>query len=151
MPKGICFNTGRTHFKKGHGMNKGSKNPMWTGGRWARKDGYVFVLKHGHPMARPSGYVFEHRLVMSEHLKRTLLKNEIVHHINGIRNDNRIENLKLMTHSEHSSLHWNKQISHKCIICSSDFKDSPSRKRKFCSMPCFRSYRRGLSIGRRSD
>jgi len=135
--KGRCLNTGRTHFKKGVSNNALDKNPMWKGGRWTRKDGYVLVLKHGHPMARPSGYILEHRYLMSKHLRRTLDKNEIVHHINGIKNDNRIKNLKILSASKHTSLHCNKKLKWECVICSTTIKDSPSRTRKYCSRKCF--------------
>jgi len=58
--------------------------------------GYIYVLKKEHPYADRDGYVLEHRLVMEESIGRFLLKEEIVHHINEIRDDNRIENLKLL-------------------------------------------------------
>jgi hypothetical protein len=70
--------------------------------------GYVEVLRPGHPMASRN-YVYEHRLVMAEHIGRTLEPNEHVHHRNGDKLDNRIENLELVTNSEHGALHngWN--------------------------------------------
>lgn len=63
--------------------------------RHVTADGYVLVLRPDSPMAKRNGYVAEHRLVMSEALGRMLTANENVHHINGDRADNRLENLEL--------------------------------------------------------
>lgn len=64
------------------------------------------VLTKGHPKSNRDGYVFEHRLVMEKHLNRYLNDTEVVHHINGIVTDNRIENLKLFANeSEHQKHH----------------------------------------------
>lgn len=66
---------------------------------FVNKAGYRYVYKIGHPNAseKPGskGRIFEHIYVMSEYLKRPLKKGETVHHKNGIRDDNRIENLEL--------------------------------------------------------
>jgi hypothetical protein len=57
--------------------------------------GYVMTYEPSCPMAYKSGYVLKHRLVMSQALKRPLFKDEQVHHKNGRRDDNRIQNLEL--------------------------------------------------------
>lgn len=66
--------------------------------------GYVQLWMPNHPLAPSRGYVAEHRLVMSEHLGRVLRRDEVVHHKNGVKTDNRIENLELMTARQHSAL-----------------------------------------------
>ena len=55
------------------------------------------VLARNHPRAGRNGYVFEHVLVMEDLLGRHLMPGETVHHLNGLRNDNRPENLELWT------------------------------------------------------
>jgi hypothetical protein len=61
------------------------------------REGYVLVMARGHVMADRVGYVREHRKVMSDHLGRELLETESVHHKNGDKTDNGIENLELWT------------------------------------------------------
>jgi len=59
------------------------------------KSGYVLLYLPNHPNASVNGQYAEHRLVMEQKLGRLLVRNENVHHKNGIRNDNRPENLEL--------------------------------------------------------
>ena len=77
----------------------GPDNPNWKGGRRTGRDSYrrVRVYKNDffYPMADKDGYIAEHRLIMAKYLRRCLLPWEVVHHKNGIKNDNRLENLKL--------------------------------------------------------
>lgn len=89
-----------------------SKIKKGVGHKKIRKDGYVSIYFPDHPKSNKDGYVMEHDLVMECYIGRWLKEDEIVHHKNKKRNDNRIENLKLMTKSEHTSMHlkerWNK-------------------------------------------
>ncbi len=77
---------------------QGEKNGNWRGGRTKYKNpsGYVYVRTPGHPRGqRNNGFVFEHIVVLEGILKRHLLPGETVHHRNGVRDDNRPENLEL--------------------------------------------------------
>lgn len=80
-----------------------------------RSDGYICIYFPDHPKSTKDGYIMEHDLIMECLIGRHLGDNEVVHHKNKIRDDNRKENLQLMTKSEHASLHlkerWNKNES----------------------------------------
>jgi hypothetical protein len=80
----------------------GEKNHYWKGGRYKTTHGYIKVQAKGHPEADDKGYVPEHRLVMEKQLGRYLKRRETVHHKNGIKDDNRIENLELWANSHGS-------------------------------------------------
>lgn len=75
--------------------NFGNKHPMWKGGKCIRKDGYVLIQVQGQRF-------FEHRYIMENFLNRKIKTNETIHHINHIKSDNRIENLELLSRSEHT-------------------------------------------------
>jgi uncharacterized protein (DUF1330 family) len=96
-------------FKTGHNLGKREKSPAWKGGRYIDASGYVLVSSPDHHFSSQIGYVREHRLVMEKHLGRYLANDEEIHHINGIKTDNRIENLKLMKHTEHSIYHLSRR------------------------------------------
>jgi HNH endonuclease len=75
----------------------GSSNGRWRGGRTRHKAGYLMLWAPSHPRSGKGQYVFEHILVMERILGRYLLPTESVHHRNGVRDDNRPENLELWT------------------------------------------------------
>lgn len=124
--------TGR--FKKGHktwnkgrktglvprsAFKKGKKHALWKGGRYLSKTGprkIWFIYAPNHPYRVQGRYVQEHRLVMEKHIGRYLTRKEVVHHINGNSEDNRLDNLMLFPTSEaHLNYHrerkwrWNRK------------------------------------------
>ena len=70
-----------------------------------RTDGYICIYFPDHPKSNKDGYIMEHDLIMECLIGRHLNDDEVVHHKNKIRNDNRKENLELMTFQEHARLH----------------------------------------------
>lgn len=80
----------------------GKKSPLWRGGKTIQThSGYVMKHCPGHPRVyKNAKYVREHVLVMEEHLGRYLTQGENVHHKNGVRSDNRLENLELWVVSQ---------------------------------------------------
>lgn len=89
-----------------YGNQEGEKNPGWKGGKCITKEGYVLVRCPKHPNARSNGYYPEHRLVMERIIGRFLARDEVVHHRNEIKTDNKPENLFLTSHSTHAKTHW---------------------------------------------
>lgn len=83
----------------------GEKASNWKQGK-TKIEGRKYIYKKGHKNATVNKiYIAEHRLIMSEKLGRPLKRTEVVHHINGDYLDNRIENLIIVTRSEHNKIH----------------------------------------------
>jgi len=99
--KYMNFNSNSTHW--------GASNNHWKGGRKISKDGYVSILIRSDSIYFPmvtnnrghSGYILEHRMLMAQKLGRLLERFELVHHVDGNRGNNDMENLQLTTASKH--------------------------------------------------
>ena len=97
------------------------------------RTGYWYKSVPNHPNAGKLGYVAEHRLIMEHYLGRILDKEEAVHHINGNKKDNRIENLQIMSKAEHSSLHMLENIAAGKINSKEQIERSTKRIRLYNS------------------
>lgn len=85
------------------GLLAGDKHPMWKGGK-KNHLGYVMIKRRDHHRANSEGYVLEHIAVWEETHNKILPKNMCIHHLNGIKNDNRPENLVDILKGAHSNL-----------------------------------------------
>lgn len=125
-----CYRTwinNGNHHRKGKRLNKkhvenlklawknrdgtGNKNPSWKGGRIKNYAGYIKVYEPVLAKDRyKEPYIPEHRLVMEKYLGRKLRKEEVVHHINGKKDDNRVENLMLFKNQKEHTKYENSNI-----------------------------------------
>jgi len=92
-----------------HGNHaRGERNGRWNNGRMRTSEGYIAIaVPVGHHLRQAHGYAYEHDLVAEKMLGRPLEANEVVHHRNGQRADNRPENLEVWTRSLHAREHSN--------------------------------------------
>lgn len=94
--------------------NKNVKNNYKLSGNYKNGkiivDGYIYIMNKKHPNKTKDDYVCEHILIMEDKIKRYLNNNEIIHHIDKNKMNNNIENLQLMTISEHHKLHYKERI-----------------------------------------
>jgi hypothetical protein len=103
--------------------------------------GYIYFLDKKHPLARGTAYsVYYHRHVASVKEGKWLSSEEVVHHIDGNKQNNKPENLQVMTSTEHGKLHGNSSlVDILCKHCNTPFSQK-DRKQKFCSVPCAVKY-----------
>jgi len=114
---GTLIKKGSIPWNKGKPGKIGKESPSFRGGRNIATNGYVRILIPG-----TSSYQFEHRLVIEKHLGRKLKRTEVVHHKNGNRQDNRIENLEIMIKQKHDSYETQKRWDDKTKPFRSNLK-----------------------------
>lgn len=110
QPK-ACESCGTTFQPKGSKSRFCSRNCAAKASGLAKRKGphlsargYVIEYMPEHPMAMRTGYIQQHRRVMAEHLGRLLGPDEVVHHRNEIKTDNRVENLEVLPKRVHDRI-----------------------------------------------
>lgn len=122
-------------------------------------NGYIEIMLPNHPNSRSNGTILEHRLIAEKKIGRILKEEEVVHHLDGNKTNNNLENLIVFkTTSDHSRFHKTgimEKIEEgvyicpiqdsdivECINCKKFFtKLKNKRKNKFCSIDCYKEYK----------
>jgi hypothetical protein len=121
--------------------------------------GYMIGYSPGHPMANKSGKIYEHRYVMANHLGRMLLTDEHVHHVDGNKTNNSLDNLVLMTNSEHMRMHTTERyrligksercdIVNECRQCKKEISTKHYINQIYCSPECCSLSRRKFEVSK---
>ena len=99
---------------------------MWKIEKIVSKGDYNYCIVRNHPNRTRNDYVLHHRIVVENHLGRVLNSDEVVHHKNGDKKDNRLSNLEVMSPSDHAKLHGKEQLKRyvtaKCPCCNVIFE-----------------------------
>ena len=111
--------------------------------------GYLYFLDHDHPLASPpTGKVYHHRHVMSVKLGRWVQSDEVVHHKDEVKTNNRPDNLEIKTNSDHSREHKPIQYPPRpCALCGNEFKPH-NKDHRCCSRDCTDRNRRKFDLPR---
>jgi hypothetical protein len=104
-----CFKCSRDYPGRVKTIRRGADHWHWRGGRSVTTGGYIQVWLRPEdpffPMADKDAYVYEHRLIVARSLGRCLEPAEEVHHLDGDKGNNSLENLELLSKSEHAARH----------------------------------------------
>lgn len=111
-------------------------------------NGYYVFCDKNHPLAyKSNNTVYLHRHMASIKLGRWIEKHEHVHHIDGNKRNNSLENLMILSHSDHGKLHGLEYRKEKiCSICQSPFYPTNACSTVFCSETCKKEYKRQTKI-----
>lgn len=101
------FGPGACDMRGKHGNHvSGRDHPRWNDSQILSSDGYVKVrVGKSHPLADPNGYAYEHLVIWISSGRRSPTPNEVLHHRNEIKTDNRLENLEIISRSRHNAHH----------------------------------------------
>lgn len=121
---------------------------MWKIDKLIHKGDYLYALVPNHPNATKNGYVLYHRIVVENNIGRLLTKDEIIHHKDGNKKNNNIENLEIVTAGEHAKHHVLERgkiyAKIKCPCCGKIYikrkRDCIDKRQYCCSRKCGRIY-----------
>lgn len=132
---------------------------MWNIVKIIKKGEYLYCITNPiHPNSTKNNYVLLHRVLMENHLGQILQCDEVVHHINGNKKDNRIQNLEVMPAKKHNQLHGFEQgktlVDLICPQCGKEFTKSkknthlskPIQAKTFCSRSCSGKFNREFQL-----
>ena len=129
---------------------------MWKIEKLISKGDYIYALVPNHPNATKNGYVLYHRIVVENHIGRLLTSDEIVHHKDGNKRNNNIDNLEITTISNHAKYHMLERgriyAKIKCPNCETIYvkrkRDCIDKRQYCCSRKCGRAFQL-MSIDKR--